>query len=566
MSIAFPSGLFRCRKGACDEIGSRFRPQHRNGERILNFATRLTVAAALAAAAATAPALAADTPKGGGTLTYMISADAPPSLDGHREQTFATVQATAPFYSVLIRIDPQNPSSDDFVCDLCTELPEPTDGGKTYTFKIRDGIKFHDGSPLTAADVAANWQQMTFPPEGVFSARSSVYQALIEKIENPDPSTVVFRLKFATSAFLPMLADPFAYIYKKDIIEKDPHWYEKNVLGSGPFKFVAYDAGQSIKGERNPDYYHKGLPYLDGFNAIFAPKQATRVEAIRGDRAAIDFRGLPPSARDELKKELGDKVAVQESVWNCGSDLFFNHKQKPFDDPRVRRALSLAIDRWGGAPALSKIAVVKAVGGIVFPEAPLAATKAELEKMAGFWPDIEKSRAEAKRLLKEAGAENLTFELLNRDVDQPYKYVGIWLVDQWSKIGVKVTQKVVPTGPWFQSMRSGQFSVVHYPICRSVVNPVLDVQPYLPVSDENYGDYKDDKEMELYNNVLHETDSQKQHALMTEFQKYVMDDQAHAVKILWWNRIVPYRSYLEGWKISPSHFLNQDLSTVWLNK
>ena len=85
---------------------------------------------------------------------------------------------------------------------------------------------------------------------------------------------------------------------------------------------------------------------------IFAPKQATRVEAMRGDRAAIDFRGLPPSARDELQKELGDKITVQESDWNCGSDLFFNHKQKPFDDPRVRRALTLAIDRWGGAPAL----------------------------------------------------------------------------------------------------------------------------------------------------------------------------------------------------------------------
>ena len=138
---------------------------------------------------------------------------------------------------------------------------------------------------------------------------------------------------------------------------------------------------------------------------------------------------------------------MQESDWNCGSDLFFNHKKKPFDDARVRRALTLAIDRWGGAPALSKIAVVKTVGGIVFPGSPLAATKDELQKMAGFWPDIEKSRVEAKRLLKEAGAENLSFELLNRDVDQPYKYVGIWLVDQWSKIGVKVTQKVVADRP-----------------------------------------------------------------------------------------------------------------------
>ena len=275
---------------------------------------------------------------------------------------------------------------------------------------------------------------------------------MVDKVENPDPKTVVFRLKFATTAFLPAIADPFTFIYKKEILDKDPHWYEKNIMGSGPFKFVSYEAGQSIKGERNPDYYHKGLPYLDG-DRRRSSRRSRRPGSMRSarDRGAIEFRGLPPSARDELKKELGDKIAVQESDWNCGSDLFFNHKKKPFDDVRVRRALTLAIDRWGGAPALSKIAIVKTVGGIVFPGSPLAATKEELQKMAGFWPDIEKSRVEAKRLLKEAGAEDLSFELLNRDVDQPYKYVGIWLVDQWSKIGVKVTQKVVPTGPWFQA-------------------------------------------------------------------------------------------------------------------
>ncbi len=83
-----------------------------------------------------------------------------------------------------------------------------------------------------------------------------------------------------------------------------------------------------------------------------------------------------------------------------------------------------------------------------------------MQQIAGYWPDIEKSRAEAKRLLKEAGAEGLSFELLNRNVDQPYKYVGIWLVDEWSKIGLKVTQRVVPTGPWFEAMRSGNFDVV----------------------------------------------------------------------------------------------------------
>ena len=120
----------------------------------------------------------------------------------------------------------------------------------------------------------------------------------------------------------------------------------------------------------------------------------------------------------------------------------------PGDRPLARRA---------GA---RKIANVHTVGGIVFPGSPLAANKEELEKIAGYWPDIEKSRAEAKRLLKEAGAEGLSFELLNRNVDQPYKYNGTWVIDEWSKIGLKVTQRVVPTGPWFEAMRSGNFDVV----------------------------------------------------------------------------------------------------------
>src|ERR1700739_4335344 len=96
--------------------------------------------------------------KRGGILTYTIPADAPPSFDVHREATFATLQAMAPFYSVLIRINPDNPSSTtDFVCDLCTAMPQPTDGSRTYTFKIRDGIKFHDGAPLTSPRVRAGW-------------------------------------------------------------------------------------------------------------------------------------------------------------------------------------------------------------------------------------------------------------------------------------------------------------------------------------------------------------------------------------------------------------------------
>ena len=167
--------------------------------------------AVLCVAAIAIPAYG-ETPKRGGILTFMIPADAPPSFDAHRETTYATIHAAAPFYSVLIRINPDNPSStSDFVCDLCTQMPSPTDGGKTYTFKIRQDVKFHDGTPLTAYDVAASWHKIIRPPEGVTSARESYY-SMVDNVEVPDPTTVVFRLKFATRAFLPALADPYTWI------------------------------------------------------------------------------------------------------------------------------------------------------------------------------------------------------------------------------------------------------------------------------------------------------------------------------------------------------------------
>src|SRR5271166_1097947 len=353
----------------------------------MKFRSILAATAAIFVITTTVATADEESPKYGGTLTYLIPADAPPSFDAHRETTFATIQSAAPFYSVLVRVNPNNPSSTtDIVCDLCTVMPTPTDGGKTYTFNIRSGVKFADGSPLTTADVAASWNEFIFPPPGILSPRQSHYM-MVEKVEAPDPTTVVFHLKFATSAFVPALADPYSWIYEKKILDKDPRWYEKSILGSGPFKFVSSEIGQSIKGVRNPDYYRKGLPYLDGFVGIYAPQQSVQLDAIRSDRAAIELRGYPPAAIDQLKQQLGDKIRVQQSDWNCGTFIEINHKKKPFDDVRVRRALSLAIDRWGTAPLISKIANVHTVGGIVFPGSPLATTKEELQKIAGWWPD-----------------------------------------------------------------------------------------------------------------------------------------------------------------------------------
>ena len=531
--------------------------------RLMSFAIATCVAIGISTGGAMAQ-------KRGGILKYVIPSN-PPSADGHRETTFGTIHPFAQYYSVLARINPSNPgSTTDYVCDLCVgDIPKPTNGGKRFTFKIRDDVKFHDGSKLTARDVKASFDRIVNPPKGVLSARKA-YFLMVDSISAPDDTTVVFDLKYPSGAFIPAVAMPYNFIYSKKILDKDQHYFEKNVMGSGPFMFGEWQPGAFIKGKRNPNYYRKGQPYLDGTEAIFARKQTVNVQAIRGGRAYIQFRGFPPKSRDDLKKALGDKITVQESDWNCVLMVTPNSKRKPFDDARVRRALSLAIDRWAGSRYLSKIAIVKTVGGVVFPSHPLAATKEELHKLPGWGPDIKKSRAEAKRLLKEAGIpEGFEFEFHNRGVDQPYKIVGTWLIDQWRQIGLKVKQRVQPSSPFYATLRKKKdFDVSMDFNCQSIVNPLLDVSKYLSsdVSGSSNGQYIDRELDGLFNKMNRSADTAEQRKIMRAYEKRVLDEKAWAFPTLWWYRIIPHHSKVKGWKISPSHYLNLDLANVWLDE
>lgn len=513
-------------------------------------------------------ALAAETPKHGGLLTFVV-ASYPPGFDGHREYTFAMLQPTRPFYSVLIRVNPENPSSPtDFIGDLALEVPRPTDGGKKYTFRLRKNARFWDGQPVTARDVVASFNKIIFPPPGVHSARKAFY-SMVDKVYTEDDYTVTFALKYPSSAFIPALANPFNYVYSAKKLAKNMHWYEKNILGSGPFIFTRQKPGAFIEGKRNPNYHHEGRPYLDGFRAIFSNQQSKRVEAIRKGEAMIEFRGFPPRSREILKKALGDQVTVLESDWNSYLLVVPNHLVKPFDDPRVRRALTLAVDRWSGTKRLSRIAIVKTVGGIVFPGHPLAATKEELHDIAGYWPDLEKSRAEARRLLREAGVpEGFTFKFNVRPVDQPYKIVGIWLIEQWRSIGLNAELWVQPTKLFLKTLRSRapDFEVSVDWHTGALVNPLLDISKFISNdrSDFNYANYKDRVLDDLFDKMNRTPDVAEQRRLMRQFEKRALDEQAHMLVTQWWYRIIPHRSIVRGWKIGPSHYVPQDLANVWL--
>lgn len=171
----------------------------------------------------------------------------PPSADGHRETTFGTVHPFAPFYSVLIRINPDNPASTtDFKCDLCVgDVPKPTNGGKKYTFQIRQDVKFHDGSKLTAHDIVATFNKIIWPPSRVRSARWGFF-GMVDNLAATDDHTVEFDLKYPSGAFIPALAMPYNFVYAKKILDTDMHWYESHVMGSVQVHGVA--AGRFYQG------------------------------------------------------------------------------------------------------------------------------------------------------------------------------------------------------------------------------------------------------------------------------------------------------------------------------
>jgi peptide/nickel transport system substrate-binding protein len=512
----------------------------------------------------------AQQPRYGGELIFPVPSE-PPSYDGHREETFGLIHPFAPFYGTLLRVDPTDPSGTKPIGDLAESWTISQDG-RIYTFKLRQGVKFHDGSVLTSKDVKASYDKIIFPPPGVGSSRKGQYSAVeagaVESVEAPDPRTVRFHLKWASSSFLLALSSPYNFIYKADILAKDMHWYEKNVMGTGPFKFAEHVKGSHVVGKKNPDYWDKGKPYLDGFRAVFASSSSAQVAMIRGERAHIQFRGFSPAERESLVQALGNKITVQESPWDCILMGVINHEKKPFDDTRVRRALTLALDRYEGSKALSRIAIVKEVAGVQVPGTPYATPPAELEKLAGYGHDINAARAEARRLLKEAGAEGLSFTFKNRGIPMPYEPLAIWMIDQWRQIGLNVTQEVVESAAYFTPLRAGDFQVAMDFQCGYIVEPDLDMYKFLS-SDKNpanYGRYTDRVLDDLYEKQARASNPDERKAFIRQFEKRLLDEEVHYLMTLQWHRIVPHSSKVHGWQITPSHYLNNQLDTVWLSE
>jgi peptide/nickel transport system substrate-binding protein len=545
------------------QINARFEGAHHSP--VMRALRRLTViTATVLAGVLTVPptgwqALADITPKRGGTLEFAVTVE-PGNYDCHGNISFAFLHPIAPHYSTLLKFDAAN--YPQIIGDLAESWSASADR-LTYTFKLRPNILFHDGSRMTSADVKASYERIVHPPPGVVSARRVDYAA-ISSIDTPDPLTVVFRLQWPEAAMLANFASPWNCIYSAPKLAADPQFPKTNILGTGAFAFAEYVKGQYWRGKRWDRYFLPGRPYLDGYQADFIPGNAV-MAAYKSGRIAAEFRSITPPQRDDLVEMLGDRIEISESPWLSNLLVVFNTKKAPFDDARVRRALSLAIDRWDAVAKLQGSSFLKYVGGVMRPGSNMATPEAELVTIPGFSRDIAAARAEARRLLDEAGVHDLKLMVTVRDIPMPHYAGADLLAESWRQIGVATTQDRRNIWDWQKEIDGRQFDVALDFSGDYYDDPTIQMTKYVShdLSPVNYS-YSTDRFLDaLFIGQAVTIDPRQRAQIVRDFERHALSE-AYTVPLLWWNRIVATSAKLKGWSITPSHFIGQDLTEIWL--
>src|SRR5271169_4458030 len=282
-------------------------------------------------------------PKRGGVMRYGIL-NRPPHFDVHQSGTVGNIGTQGCMFDNLIRRDPRD-SGKTIIPDLAHSW-EITEDGKTYTFMLRKGVQFHDGAELTSADIKATFDRISKPPKGVSIPRSVLFRAVSE-ITAPDKYTVQFKLSEGRppNFIMSAIASGWNIIVRKKTLEDNNYNLRKVEFypGTGPFKSVRRVENETWEMAKNPNYWNKGLPYLDGITFYHALPFSTELgSAILSGR--VDYvRITDPVTWRKAKETSGMSVArfnqsVIQGVW-------VNTNRKPFDDPRVVRAFHLAFDR-----------------------------------------------------------------------------------------------------------------------------------------------------------------------------------------------------------------------------
>jgi peptide/nickel transport system substrate-binding protein len=525
------------------------------------------LAAAGGLLAAFSVAEAAYAQKQGGVLKIYFF-DSPASVSIHEETTAAGQGPVMGVFNNLVMYKQDVPQSgmQSIVPDLASEWS--WDEEKTQlTFRLGEGIKWHDGKPFTAKDVLCTWDLLTGKSNEKLriNPRKAWYRNLEEVTANGDYE-VTFRLKRPQPAFIALLASGFSPVYPCHVSPRD---MRSHPIGTGPFKFVEFKPNESIKVVRNLDYWKKDRPFLDGIEYQIIKNVSTGVLAFvagKVDMTSPYFLQVPVVS--DIKNQAPEAVCQLVPV-NVNRNVMMNREAPPFDNPDLRRAMALSLDRKAFVDTLT---LGKGdIGGAMQPppEGVWGMPADMLKTLPGYDPDVPKNRAEARQIMEKLGFrpdKRLEIKVSTRNL-APYRDAAILLIDQLKEVYIDGELDPVDTVQWFPKVMRGDYTVGLNLTGNGVDDPDQTLYENFTCGAEgNYDRYCNPELDKMVDRQSMEFDQKKRKEMVWAIERKLAEDAARP--ILWHNRTgTCWHSYVKGYTPMVNSVYNGwRFEDVWLDR
>jgi len=501
-------------------------------------------------------------PKRGGTLRMAFGV----TTSNYDMQQGAAAPVLCHLYNNLIRLNIVD-GLKTIVPDIAEKWDTAPDG-LTYTFKLRSGVQFHDGATLSSADVVATYNRMIFPPMGVVSLVKDRF-SYVSKVEAVDPLSVKFTLSQPSAIFLLVLTDTTQAIYAKKTLDDNNNDLRKVQVapGTGPFMFKEYKTAEKWTLVKNPNYWNKDLPYLDTLELIHVAAWSDRGTAVLTGQADMSWN-ISKETWDEGAKK--SDVTKTNRVGSFGAyEVIINTKQKPFDDPRVRRAIHLALNRQGIIEAFSTQEQIDLSRWV--PHGGTYATpRDKIAALPGYRVDKTQDIADAKKLLADAGYPNGIpgVELLSASVAPHAEIMAPAIQDQLKRaLNIDVKIRVSERSLLVEDEKAGRFTLV----LDTPGGPISDFSPiantyFKTGGSQNFGNYSNPKLDGLLKQSDSELDPEKRRVVIDQIQD-LLDQDPPWLFIGYTDHLLMWRAYVKGIaldKRATSEWGRVD--TVWLDK
>ena len=506
--------------------------------------------------------------KRGGTLKVSNGGD-PPDFDMHQTATFLTQFVGAPCYSTLMKVDPDNPGR--LLPDLAEKTTVSADG-RTVTLQIRKGVVFHNGSALTAEDVIYSLNRIKSPPKGIVSPRKGLL-GNVEKISSDGALGVTIHLAHPQPDFLMLVSNPFNVIVSKAVAEPldaQGQGVKRQVVGTGPFRLTQAVDGQYYELTRF-DRYFGPAPMLDRIQFFPIRGEVERGAALQSRRIDACFFFANEAVLDPLRKVQG--ITALRRPTPTFINLIPNVTRKPFDDPRVREALSLAIDRDAFIRTVGPLAGAFFHGrGLMPPESPHTLSVEEIkayggyDSLPGLGGDVAENRRRAMALLDQAGIpRGFKTSILARGDVPAFRDSAIAVAGQLKQVGLEVTVDIRDAGAFYKMETGGDFNLVTHSVAMggSAVDQILG-EGYTSYGGRNYGMWKDDAIDKLYSEQSRELDPAKRAQLIRRFQLEFLKTY-YQINLAWVGYGAAHLNTVQGWKALNDLYANMQMDRVWLS-